>query len=942
MREIGHYSGNHRLDVSKLEEPDQDTEKVKKRWLSGNREIKIRRKLRLWNEQISPTTDPNSLMIHIVGQSHIDCAWMWRYEQTRKKAKVTFQKAVTHSKMFPETFCFAISQPLLLEWIKKDEPELFKEIQKFVKKGNIELVGGCYVEPDCMMPSGEAMIRQRLYGMRFCWKNFNQVPEGEWFLDSFGYNFGLPQILVKSGANYFWTTKMGWNLDTTFPFVNFWWQGADGSKILTGQFHMDFSVFYTWQKFQVGRHLLKPEGRKVWNYELDYSNLKNHVQEEICPHVGYFFGKSDGGHGPTHKEVAYANEFAKLKNYKWSKVKDFFNELKKSSDQFPIWMDELYLETHRGCFSNHANVKRFNRKFENKLISLELLASITSILNSDYKFPQEKFEELWKIVLKNQFHDVLPGSSIPEVFDDCYDDWLYLEEKTGDIFKEAAIGLNLKEYNEIKNQLFYDFLIFNPHTWGGNFRVFFPNSLINADEKYKVAKVKSLKNNEEFYCQRSKTDPKELEDKVPEGWWSVLHLPPLSIIPVRFTLLDDLNLDKSGLEISEKKLSNSKLSIEINPQNGAILKIISAQINDGNNLLDGNASNLTFGFLDDNNNDPAWNLTPEYWKYPLNFANDKDVEINIIDNGPVFVTLEIKKLIGISQVVQKIRLFKDIPEIFFEYYTNWKQKKVMLKILYSTSTNAAIVCADGMYCSINSKTDPEVPCDKARYEKHCQEYFDLSTSDNSWGIAMINEGKYAFDVDHGNMRLTLLRSCKYPPPAPEAWVNEERKWNEEEFTHQVPEFSGLGPFICRYAILPHNGGTLKKGDGTPNPLVRQKSLEFNMPVSIIPLNASTKKTSLNIEKFIDMYPTNVFLGAIKHNEWIGNHSIVVRFYEAMGIATDVEVNFNPLLRKIIKSIKPIDLIERDTIFMYNWNKDGKLNFRLNKFEICSFEISLDN
>ena len=941
MKKIGHYSGNHRLDVSNLNEPDPDTSEVMKRWLSGKKEIKIRRKMRLWNEQISPTTDPNSLIIHMVGQSHIDCAWMWRYEQTRKKAQITFQKAITHAKMFPETFCFALSQPLLLEWIKEDDPKLFSEIQEYVKKGNIELVGGCYVETDCKMPSGEAMIRQRLYGMRFCWNNFNQVPVGEWFLDSFGYNYGLPQILVKSGAKYFWTTKMGWNLDTTFPFVYFWWQGADGSKILTGQFHMDFSLFYTWQKFQVGRHLLKENGRIVWNYELDYNDLKDHVQDEICPHVGYFFGKSDGGHGPTHKEVAHANEFAKLKNYKWSKVKDFFDEVKKFSAHFPIWNDELYLETHRGCFSNHANVKRFNRKFENKLVSLEMLATITLILNADYEFPQKDFEDLWKIILKNQFHDVLPGSSIPEVFDDCHDDWEYLEEKTEKICEKAVLGLNKQESNESKNQIFHDFLLFNPHSWSGNFRVFFPCSLIDVDKKYKVAKVKFLDNDKEHYCQRTNADPEGLEDRFPAGWWSVLDLPSLSITPVRFILLDEFDLIKSDLEISEKKISNNKLSVEINPHNGAILKILSKDINDEKNLLEGDSSNLTFGYLDNNENDPAWNLTPEYWKFPLNFANDKDVEIIIADVGPVFVTLEIKKLVGISQVIQKIRLFKDIPEIFLDYYTDWKQKNVMLKILYSTSTNADIVCADGMYCSINSKTKPQVPCDKARYEKMCQEYFDLSTPDDSWGLALINEGKYAFDVDQGKMRLTLLRSCKYPPPAPEAWVNEERRWNEEEFNHKVPEFSGLGSFICRYSILPHKGGTLKNKDGTPNPTVKQKSREFNMPIVVIPLKENANKSSISIEKFIRIQPSNVFLGTIKFNEWKGNQSIIIRFYEAMGMFANVQINFNPLLRGRIKSIKPVDLIERDTDFEYNWNEDEKLIFKLNKFEICSFEISIN-
>jgi len=935
MKEIGHYSGNRRLDVSDLEEPDQDTNDEKQKWLSGRREIRVKRKLRIWNERIAPTIDPSALIVHMVGQSHIDCAWMWRFEQTRKKAQVTFQKAIIHSKMFPNTFCFALSQPILLEWIKEDNPRLFKEIQEFVKKGNIELVGGSYVEPDCMMPSGEAMIRQRLYGMKFLWENFHQLPSVEWFLDSFGYNYGLPQILVKSGAKYFWSTKMGWNLSTTFPFVHLWWQGADGSKILAGLFHMDISVFDTWQKFQVGRHFLKDDGRKVWNYELDYSELEKHMQEKTCPHVGYFFGKSDGGHGPTHKEVAYANEIAKQPNYKWSKVKTFFTEVEKFSDQFPIWNDELYLETHRGCFSNHANVKRFNRKFENMLVSLEMLAVITSIQNSNYSYPQKSLEEMWKIVLKNQFHDVLPGSSIPEVFDDCYDDWKYLESKADQLGLEIAKALENQEFNENDGQLSFNFLLFNPHSWEGKFRVFFSSSFIKGDKKCKIAKIKCLNNGNEYYGQRIDADPQGLEDRLPSGWWSVLALPPLSITPIEFSLVENLEEEKSDLEIAKNKLSNGKLSIEINPTNGAILKLVSQEINNGINLLGGDSSNLTLGYLDNNKNDHAWNLTPEYWNFPLNFANDKDVQISISDHGPVFVTLEVKKQIDSSPVIQKIRLFKDCPEIFFEYYADWKKKDVMLKILYRTSTKAEKVVADGLYCNVTSKINPEVPCDKARYEKMCQEYVDLSTHDNSWGIALINQGKYAFDVLNGDLRLTLLRSCRYPDSAPEAWVNEERKINIEKYGHEVPEYSGLGPFNCRYALLPHNDGIL-------NPLIKRKAREFNMPISVIPIYNNNSLEHIYNQSLMEIYPNNVFLGTIKFNEWKNDETIIVRFYEGLGIKSKVKVTFSPLLNEKILSISSVDLIERRCDFNFQLNETGILEFNINEFELCTFKIKLKN
>ena len=140
LDKIGRYSGNRRLDPSTLQEPEQDNEQVREKWLGGGRKVSAKRKLRMWKNIVSKTTDPTLIKVHMVGQSHIDCAWMWRYEQTRKKAQVTFRKAILHAKMFPESFCFALSEPLLLEWIKEDNPILFKEIQDTDRKTCFRIV----------------------------------------------------------------------------------------------------------------------------------------------------------------------------------------------------------------------------------------------------------------------------------------------------------------------------------------------------------------------------------------------------------------------------------------------------------------------------------------------------------------------------------------------------------------------------------------------------------------------------------------------------------------------------------------------------------------------------------------------------------------------------------------------------------------------------------
>ncbi|MEJ2250309.1 MAG: hypothetical protein P8Y97_11725, partial [Candidatus Lokiarchaeota archaeon] len=543
---IGQYSGNRRINTTDLEEPDPDNEETLKKWFDGNKKVPYKSKLRMYKRIISETIDPKKLTVHIVGQSHLDCAWMWRFEQTRKKADVTFSKAVLHSEMFPKTFHFAISQPLQLQWIKEDNPKLFSKIKELIEKGNIELVGGSYVEPDCMMPSGEAMIRQRLYGMRFYMKNFDIIPQIEWFLDSFGYNHGLPQILSKSGAKYFWTTKLTWNLDTTFPLVNFWWQGPDGSKILTTNFPYDLTVLGSWNRFELGRHLLKDEAKRIWKYSTGYQDFKDFVKHEICPQIGCFFGLSDGGHGPTHKEVAVVNKFVEKEWIKWSTVEKFFKEVEKYAKEFPIWNDELYLEIHRGCFSNHAKVKRQNRKFENLIVAFEKIASFLSILDSNYIYPRKDLELLWKYTLKNQFHDVLPGSSIPEVYDDVWEDWIHQKQLISNISNQITKSLlKTEKVDSINNSNsnIKQIILFNSLSWKRKSPLFIPLKIFSDSEDFQNEGLPYMKltlesNKKIFLCQPEYSVFESIGIKL-IGWWCVPELTPLSIVNAKLEPLSE-------------------------------------------------------------------------------------------------------------------------------------------------------------------------------------------------------------------------------------------------------------------------------------------------------------------------------------------------------------------------------------------------------------------
>lgn len=950
------------MDPSTMEEPSSDNEFTRELWFEEVpndpdflKEIKER--VEKWKKTISITTDPDKLIIHQVGESHIDVAWKWRYAQTRQKAIHTFRKACFHAKHFKDSkydFCFALSEPLLLDWVQQDDPDLFEEIKEVVKMGGIELVGGSYVEPDCMMPSGEAFCRMRLYGQRFYRKHFGQLAEVEWFLDSFGYNYGLPQILVKSGATAFWTSKITWNRQTLFPFVNFWWQGPDGSKILTANFKMGLSSITDWIMWEMGRHPLTNDGQKVWDYTHDYGEIDEHVDlEEIVPHCGSFFGKGDGGHGPTHQEVAEANAYQDVGFTKWSKVGDFYDGLREWQDRLPVWNDELYLEYHRGTFSVHAEVKRHNRLYENAITGLETLGLITSLSNASYDYPFDKIEKLWKITLLNQFHDVLPGSSIPEVYDDVYDYWMEQDGIIDGIKQE--VGETIVENDEENSQ--YSLILFNPVSWVRDGPVFIPVNAIKGDISLDengvppIGKLSLLNGTEEsFIAQPIAAEAENEAYPRPAGWWVLPKLPGLSTVPAILSLnaSHDAADVSHTVKASEEMIENEVVSIKLDQKTGAMIEMKAGDINGGKNLLRGDQSNLNFGFLDDFPHDHAWNIKPEYWKYPLeDIQNDEDVSITVLESGPVFSTIAISRSLGKekNKVIQKLTLFKNRPEVYMHWITDWKQPFVMIKVLYQTATNAEESVSDAAYCAIRRKTQPDTPCDEARYEKIMHKYVDLSTPDNRWGFALINEGKYAYDTmnDPGDLRLTMLRVPRYPEPAGEAWVNKERKENREKYDHEVPEFVGLGAEKCRYMLLPHNGGSLENTDGSPNVAVKRAAEEFNQPVMVIPSEFSAIEEDTigsKGESLVQIHTDNVFLGALKYNEWEKNGNLILRMIEGCGIDAGAKISLHPSLTEIIADIRAVDILERPIDYDFNYDQEsGTLTFDIGKFEIVTFALS---
>lgn len=350
-------------------------------------------------EELSKQSD-DDFEFYATGHAHLDLAWLWPIRETKRKAGRTIANQLDLIYKFPD-YIYCASQPQMYQWVKDIYPKLYDKVKEKVASGNIEPVGGMWVEPDCNVPSGESLIRQIMYGKRFFREEFGKDMKVLLLPDVFGFTGALPQLIKKSGMDYFLTTKMSWNEFNQFPHHSFNWQGIDGTSILAhcppiGNYNSDLSGY---------------------SIKEAYSEYK----EKDTKIASILFGAGDGGGGPSEVHLEMLNRQQNIKGskkIKKSSVIDFFNMLNAKKDSLPIWQGELYLEKHTGTFTTQAKTKYYNRKIENLLHEVETLSTIT-YFRDGIEYPHNNLNEIWKELLLYQFHDIIPGSSIKRVYDEC-------------------------------------------------------------------------------------------------------------------------------------------------------------------------------------------------------------------------------------------------------------------------------------------------------------------------------------------------------------------------------------------------------------------------------------------------------------------------------------------------------------------------------------------
>lgn len=390
------------------------------------------------------------LSVSCVGHTHIDVAWLWTLEVTREKAARSFATVLELMERYPE-YVFMSSQPQLYEFIKENQPKLYERISGRVKEGRWETEGAMFLEADCNLTSGESLVRQCLYGKKFFREEFGVESRILWLPDVFGYSAALPQIMKKCGIDSFMTTKISWNETNCIPYDTFWWEGIDGSRVLTH--------FITTRDYEKCGKRIATNNEFTTDFSTNYNGYihpsqikgawQRYQQKGLNNNVLVSYGYGDGGGGPTEEMLETAR---RLKDGRFGcpavrleTAGEFFQRLheRAGSTEFPLWSGELYLEYHRGTYTSMAEIKKANRRGEFALLNTETWAAVAAQL-ANLEYPQNEISECWKLLMRNQFHDILPGSAIAPVYEDSLAEYEKLEQITTALTEKSLCALTDK------------------------------------------------------------------------------------------------------------------------------------------------------------------------------------------------------------------------------------------------------------------------------------------------------------------------------------------------------------------------------------------------------------------------------------------------------------------------------------------------------------------
>ncbi len=788
----------------------------------------------------------------LVGNSHLDIVFMWAYKEYIRKLGRTHATMLRLMEQYPDFIFSQSTVPTYIE-MEKRYPNMFQQVKKRIEEGRWEYIGAMWVEPDCNLISGESFTRQLLHGVRYAEKTFGITPKTCWVPDVFGNGYAMPQILKKAGVEYFVTHKMGiWNDTNPWQYNTFWWEGPDGSKV--------FSIV--------------PPTHFIGTVEADSlkMNWQRYTDKATIGESMYCYGWGDGGGGVDTEMLEYVKRYKKfpgLPSTQVSKIEDSLARMKAKATEtnIPTWKDELYLEEHRGVHTTKALLKKYNRKCENELRQAEIFASVAMKMGAAY--PLDKLNEAWQRLLTTQFHDGLPGSHITEVFKDWCDEYEAILAIIAEV-KDAA--LNVIAGN-----------IDGTEKYGKPFALF--NSLGVAA----TTKVELPYKDVEIYCPGGNKVPVQAYTKpdgtkvlcfvaknVPACGYKVYYAKEGTVVP--------------AVAADPAEFENDNFSLTLDDR--AELVSIFDKKNQREVLSDkGNV----FRFYEDlPGKYDAWDIVATYVDREFDTPAGK---VEGMVKGDVFTCVTISKKINKSFIKQNIIIYNELDRIDFDTFISWHEQEKLLKVGFDVDIKAQKYTRDIAYATIENSNYRHNPYDKAKFEVSAHNFIDMS--EDGYGLSILNDCKYGYEVNKNCMIITLLKAPMNPDPE-----------------------SDRGDHYFTYSLYPH-AGSWKDAETVT------RGLEINNPLVAVDVKADAKGDVKG--SFISVSAKNVPLEAVKKCE--DEDAYIIRFVEKAGRRTKVDADFFAEIARAAEC----NLLEREDVAFEGY-EGSKLSFEIDPFEIKTFKL----
>jgi alpha-mannosidase len=753
----------------------------------------------------------------LTGHAHLDLAWLWPVSETIRKGRRTFASVLSLMERYDD-FVFNQSSAQLYRWIETGSPEIFERVRRRVEEGRWEPVGGSWVEPDCQIPSGESMVRQLLYGQRYFEEKFGHRSRVAWLPDAFGFSPALPQLLQSAGMEGFFTYKLNWSETNEFPYDLYEWEGIDGSTVIAHDFEnpgQDYNgnitphdIYGTWRNFEGKRH---------------------------HPESLFSFGWGDGGGGPSEQMLenyARMKSFPAMPRLRMAHVDEFFESLPREG--LPRWTGELYLELHRGTLTTQARVKKLNREAEHRLLEAEALATLAALHGAEYQ--REELEAAWKTLLLNQFHDILPGTSIGEVYEVTHKE-LADVVRTARKLRDSALSLS----PEAEPALLVANVSLNPRPL---------SVLLDAESRPEGV---------------ANAGGRPLPTQVTEGGELLVHAPDLSVPALGWCTLTARHELASArretqdvsTEVADGRivLDNGLLRVEVG-EDGTLHGVYDREA--GREVLAGRANQL-WAYTDKPRNWEAWDVDEGYEQEGEEISSEESVEVT--ESGPLRVSVRVVRRWRGSTIVQTYRLLSGSRRLDVESYVDWRERRVLLRTLFPLAVRSHETTSETMFGALRRPTHHNTPWDATRFEVSAHRFCDLS--EPGYGVALLNDGKYGHSAKGNVVGISLLRSPLYPDP-----------------------FADEGEHRFTYSLFPHSGDWTAAG-------VAREAFALNAP--LFPVRAQEDALPRGFS-LVEAEGLELALGSLKLAE--DGDAVILRLYEPHGARGECTLRFGRPVERV--------------------------------------------